>query len=296
MMIFKITYLSGGNKVKGYLCLPEGFDMSLSDLDSWITAFYENPGLLAERTAESLVRNNLSILSRKWPVLIYCRGGMGKIGSVKTSWLEQFARYDTVVFAPCYRGNEGGEGRDEFGGADQEDVFSAYRLLQSLPFVEKTQISVMGFSRGSINATQTATQMPDVHRLIIWSGVSDLAQTYEERITLRRMLKRVLGGTPARLPEAFASRSPIVLASRLHCPVLIIHGTRDEQVDYSHGSKMYERLMELGLPAELHTYPNYGHHFPSDIHLEAVNRMFEWIRTPDQHFSPAESEDTDTHH
>ncbi|MNX27798.1 Prolyl oligopeptidase family protein [compost metagenome] len=270
--------------------------MSLSDLDSWITAFYENPGLLAERTAESLVRNNLSILSRKWPVLIYCRGGMGKIGSVKTSWLEQFARYDTVVFAPCYRGNEGGEGRDEFGGADQEDVFSAYRLLQSLPFVEKTQISVMGFSRGSINATQTATQMPDVHRLIIWSGVSDLAQTYEERITLRRMLKRVLGGTPARLPEAFASRSPIVLASRLHCPVLIIHGTRDEQVDYSHGSKMYERLMELGLPAELHTYPNYGHHFPSDIHLEAVNRMFEWIRTPDQHFSPAESEDTDTHH
>lgn len=277
-MIFKITYLSGGNKVKGYLCLPEGFDISLIDLDSWITAFYENPSLQAERTAESLVRSNLSILLRQWPVLIYCRGGMGKIGSVKTSWLEQFARYDTVVFAPCYRGNEGGEGRDEFGGADQEDVFSAYRLLQSLPFVESTQISVMGFSRGSINATQTATQMPDVHRLIIWSGVSDLAKTYEERITLRRMLKRVLGGTPARQPEAFASRSPIVLASRIHCPVLIIHGTRDEQVDYSHGSKMYERLMELGLPAELHTYLNYGHHFPGDIHLEAVNRMFEWIR------------------
>ncbi|USB32177.1 prolyl oligopeptidase family serine peptidase [Paenibacillus sp. YPG26] len=296
MTIFKITYLSDGNRVKGYLCLPEGFDISLSELNSWITGFYGKPSLQAERIAESLIRSNRSITSRAWPVLIYCRGGMGKVGSVKTSWIEQFARHDTVVFAPCYRGNEGGEGRDEFGGADQEDVNSAYRLLQSLPFVDKSQISLMGFSRGSINATQTATVMRDVHRLVIWSGVSDLAQTYEERITLRRMLKRVLGGTPVRQPEAFASRSPIMLAEHIPCPVLIIHGTRDEQVDYSHGWKMYERLMELGLPAELHTYQGYGHHFPENTHLEAVRRMFKWLGTPAQHFSPKEFEDTDNHH
>ena len=33
--------------------------------------------------------------------------------------------------------------------------------------------------------------------MILWSGVSDLAQTYEERIDLRRMMKRVIGGTPS---------------------------------------------------------------------------------------------------
>lgn len=43
----------------------------------------------------------------RWPVLIYCRGGLGNYGGVNTAWLEQFVNKGYIVFAPSYRGNEG---------------------------------------------------------------------------------------------------------------------------------------------------------------------------------------------
>ena len=34
--------------------------------------------------------------------------------------------------------------------------------------------------------------------LVSWGGVSDMVLTYEERKDMRRMMKRVIGGTPKR--------------------------------------------------------------------------------------------------
>jgi dipeptidyl aminopeptidase/acylaminoacyl peptidase len=214
----------------------------------------------------------------KLPALIYCRGGIGKVGRVKTQWIEQFANHGYAVFAPSYRGNEGGEGRDEFGGADQEDVLAAYRFVQNLPFVQKDRISVMGFSRGSINATKLTVQSTGISKLILWSGVSDLSQTYEERIDLRRMLKRVIGGTPNKLPAEYESRSPLLMANEIQCPILLIHGTDDVQVDFSHSLHMYNKLMELQSDVTFHRYEGLEHHFPAQIHIQAVDRMFHWLK------------------
>ncbi|OAB39771.1 alpha/beta hydrolase family protein [Paenibacillus glacialis] len=276
-MISHITYISDGLKVKGYLSLPHGYDLPTTELESLINQSYDTTELPVTKLASSLQPTHQDLRTVQWPVLIYCRGGIGKVGRVKTDWIEQFSNFGHIIFAPTYRGNEGGEGRDEFGGSDQEDVLSAYRLLENLPFVDKKRISVMGFSRGSINATHTAATIPNVHRLICWSGVSDLAQTYEERIDLRKMLKRVIGGTPTRTPESYQVRSPLHMVEQLHCPVLIMHGTKDTQVDFSHGLHMYNKLIEVGVPAEFHKYEDCDHHLPLDTHLLAIDRMFQWI-------------------
>ncbi|WP_438350404.1 alpha/beta hydrolase family protein [Paenibacillus sp. FA6] len=276
-MIFHITYLSDGLKVKGYLSLPHGYDLPTSELESFIAQSYGSMKLPVTELASSIHPALQDLRSRQWPVLIYCRGGVGKVGRVKTDWLEQFSNYGHIIFAPTYRGNEGGDGRDEFGGSDQEDVLSAYRLLEGLPFVDENRISVMGFSRGSINATHTATQIPKVHKLIHWGGVSDLTQTYEERVDLRKMLKRVVGGSPNKIPESYQLRSPIFMADKIQCPVLIMHGTQDTQVDFSHGLNMYNKLVEAGVPTEFHPYDGHDHHLPLDTHLVAIKRMFQWI-------------------
>ncbi|CAM2871186.1 prolyl oligopeptidase family serine peptidase [Paenibacillus sediminis] len=276
-MMYHITYLSDGLKVKGYLSLPYGFGLPISELQSSLSQFYGSSDLPIRQISRNIHPEEQDIRQRKWPVLIYCRGGIGRVGSVKTDWLEQFSNHGHIIFAPSYRGNEGGEGRDEFGGQDQEDVFSAYRFLESLPFVDSDRISVMGFSRGSINAAHTAVQMRNVCKTIFWGGVSDLAKTYEERIDLRRMLKRVIGGSPAKKPEAYEARSPIYMAERIQSPVLIMHGTQDIQVDFSHGLNMYNKLKKLGTNTEFHRYEGYGHHMPPDIHKLAIERMFKWI-------------------
>ncbi|WP_308420398.1 alpha/beta hydrolase family protein [Paenibacillus segetis] len=249
----------------------------MSDLQTWIESHYSSTELPITQIASSIKPNKQDIRVQKWPVLIYCRGGIGRVGSVKTHWLEQFANYGHIIFAPSYRGTEGGEGRDEFGGQDQEDVLAGYRLLTSLPFVDANRISVMGFSRGSINATLTVVNQPQVNSCIFWSGVSDLAQTYDERIDLRKMLKRVIGGSPMKTPDSYVARSPIAMAEQIHCPVLVIHGTGDNQVNFSHGLQMRNKLQELGADVTFHPYEGLGHHFPTDIHNRAIERMYSWI-------------------
>ncbi len=276
-MISHITYISDGLKVKGYLSLPHGYDLPTEELESLINHSYDSTELPVTKLASSVPPTHQDLRSQQWPVLIYCRGGIGKVGRVKTDWLEQFSNFGHIIFAPTYRGNEGSEGRDEFGGSDQEDVLSAYRLMESFPFVDKNRISIMGFSRGSINATHTAATIPSVHRLVCWGGVSDLAQTYEERVDLRKMLKRVIGGTPTKIPESYHIRSPLGMVEQLLCPVLIMHGTDDTQVDFSHGLHMYNRLIEVGVPATFHRYEGGDHHLSLDTHLLAIERMFQWI-------------------
>ncbi|BFH17601.1 prolyl oligopeptidase family serine peptidase [Paenibacillus melissococcoides] len=277
-MLLHLTYLSGGHKVTGYLSLPPGSRLDPERLGLWLRGLYACPELpRPTETACGWPPERRDMSAGRWPVLLYCRGGMGKFGRVRTHWLEQFSSHGYIVFAPCYRGNEGGEGRDEFGGADTEDVRAAWRMLAQLPFVDARRISIMGFSRGAINAARTAASAPGIHRLILWSGVSDLAQTYEERVDLRRMLKRVLGGTPARQEAAFRLRSPLHLAERIGCPVLLIHGTEDEQVPYAHAIRMRDRLASLGKESTLHAYAGEGHLFPPGKHREAVERMFRWI-------------------
>ncbi|MBP2001222.1 dipeptidyl aminopeptidase/acylaminoacyl peptidase [Paenibacillus shirakamiensis] len=313
MNIYRVSYTSGKYVVKGYLAFPPRCHVSSEQLEQWMNPA-QSPELPLELIAQSMENPLPHWSGQKWPVFLYCRGGIGKVGSVKTKWLEDFARHDQIVFAPCYRGNEGGQGRDEFGGADREDVFSAFRILQSLPCVNAEKISVMGFSRGAVNAAELASgddqwtdaalhqrlsagmnsiaklsyveqseyhllksPLPRVYRLILWSGVSDLSQTYEERIELRRMFKRVIGGTPHRLPQAYADRSPLFMASALPCPILVIHGTDDPQVDYSHGERMVAKLQELALDVTFHTYEGYAHHFPEAVHQTAIQRMFQWI-------------------
>lgn len=294
-----MTYSSDTLRVKAYLYLPQG--CSLPDITTYETS---HPGSISSAFPDfasihkplhlhlqplashypAATIHDTDNLTEQWPVLIYCRGGLGSYGGVNTVWLEQFVHKGYIVFAPSYRGNEGGEGRDEYGGKDAEDVHAAYRLIQRLPFVDPTRISLMGFSRGAINAVHTATaynEGPDrVHKLVLWSGVADVERTYHERTDLRRTLKRVLGGSPRAVPEAYLARSPLSKANKLSCPVLIMHGTSDTQVNYSHGTRMYHWLKRRGADVTFHAYGGQDHHFHEKIHQSAVNNMFDWLAAP----------------
>lgn len=276
-MIYLVTYMSDQWKVKGYLALPYGYGLPDAEIRQALNRHYRRSDLTADPVSVPILPGLRDVRSRRWPALVYCRGGIGHVGRVQTHWLETFSRHGHVIFAPAYRGSESGAGRDEFGGGDVEDVLSAWRLLASLPFVDGNRISLMGFSRGSVNAARAAVSLDKPRKLAIWGGVADLAKTYEERPDLRKMLKRVIGGTPSGKPDAYTARSPVAWADQIRCPVLIIHGTMDKQVDFSHGHAMYEALRKHGKDADFHRYEGCGHHFPPQMHEIAVERMFHWI-------------------
>nr|WP_213581831.1 prolyl oligopeptidase family serine peptidase [Paenibacillus sp. J2TS4] len=239
MTAYKVTYASQGLLVKGYLILPE-------------------QGL-------------------PLPGLLYCRGGIGRVGMVQLSRAMALAKLGYVVFAPFYRGNEGGEGRDEFGGADRQDVFSALTLLRSLNETTSDPISVIGFSRGAVMALLAAKKCTGIGPVVVWSGVSDLRLTYEERVDLRRMLKRVVGH-PRKEPDKYIDRSPVEWAEQVNSPILIIHGSEDDHVSPEHAYRLARALQAAGKEHSLLIREGLGHRFPKVEDEQTMMTIHLWIQ------------------
>ncbi|MDF2720514.1 MAG: prolyl oligopeptidase [Paenibacillus sp.] len=238
LLLEKITYWSQGLKVKGLLCTPDA--------------------------------------AQPLPGLVYCRGGIRNVGMVRIARLVTLARRGYTVFAPFYRGNDGGEGYEDFGGEDRYDLFNGIRLLQELPVVNSGQVPLIGFSRGAIMALLAAKSCPGVGPVVVWGGVSDLLLTYEERIDLRRMLKRVVGH-PKKDEPAYVSRSPACWAEQIGSPVLIIHGTKDEHVGVEHAHRLAQALEAAGKPYALHLYQERAHVFPREEDEQVLDSIFRWI-------------------
>ena len=60
-----------------------------------------------------------------------------------------FASQGFVVLASQYRGNDGGEGRDEVGGADVADVMALMQVALRLPYTDAANVFLYGLSRGA---------------------------------------------------------------------------------------------------------------------------------------------------
>ncbi|RSK57849.1 alpha/beta hydrolase family protein [Bacillus canaveralius] len=209
--------------------------------------------------------------------LLYLRGGIKNVGKVRPARIAQFAAEGFVVFAPFYRGNQGGEGNEDFAGEDRHDGFSAFCLLQNHPRVSR--VHVFGFSRGGVMALLTGIQFPEAASVVTWGGVSDMFLTYVERKDLRRMMKRVIGGTPTKYPERYQLRTPLFELERLQAPVLIIHGVQDKNVSIEHAFRLEKRLRELGKSVTRWYFDQFTHYFPPAVNRKIVDDLTNWMKT-----------------
>jgi len=101
-----------------------------------------NIGATAIRDVGYLVRPR-DLASRRFPVIIFNRGGFLDRGNIESFNLVDFNRLSEegfVVLASQYRGNDGGEGREELGGTDLDDVSNLLATARSLPYTDATNI------------------------------------------------------------------------------------------------------------------------------------------------------------
>ncbi|MBO0602980.1 S9 family peptidase [Sporosarcina sp. E16_3] len=236
----EITYLSDGLKVKGLMAEP--------------------------------------ITEGNYEGIIYLRGGMQHIGMVRPARIAQFASQGFVVFAPYYRGNRGGEGRDEFAGADRQDAVNAVDVLKQNRKTNVEKIHLFAFSRGGIMALWTAILREDITSVVTWSGVSDIVFTYHERKDMRRMMKRVIGGTPNNMPDEYRNRTALFRVDEIDAPVLIIHGMIDENVSFQQAVLLENALREHKKVYETWYFPAYTHFIPPVMNAQLVRDLCGWMR------------------
>ncbi|MCU9614283.1 prolyl oligopeptidase family serine peptidase [Caldibacillus lycopersici] len=238
--LYYVTYLSDGLRVKGLLAEPKAGDT------------YDG--------------------------FLYLRGGIKNVGKVRPSRITQFASEGFIVFAPFYRGNQGGEGDEDFGGDDRYDAFSGFELLVNHPRVKEKRVHIFGFSRGGIMAIWTALQYSNATSIVTWGGVSDVILTYEEREELRRMMKRVIGGTPWKNPEGYQNRTPLYHLEKLNAPLLIIHGKKDRNVSIEHAILLEKLAITHGKKVETWYFEEFTHYFPPQVNRNVVRELSAWMK------------------
>ncbi len=238
--LYVLTYYSKGLQVKGLLAEPVGNE------------FYDG--------------------------FLYLRGGIKGIGMVRPARIAQFASEGFIVFAPYYRGNRGGQGNEDFAGDDREDAYSAFDILKAHPRVRSHRVHIFGFSRGGIMALFTGVERQEATSIVTWGGVSDMVLTYMERKDMRRMMKRVIGGTPSKVPDSYKWRTPLYRAEEIKSPILIIHGEKDKNVTVDHAYRLEKRLKELGKKVESYYFPEYTHYFPPKVNRDIVKMVCKWMK------------------
>ncbi|MCJ7842676.1 prolyl oligopeptidase family serine peptidase [Lederbergia sp. NSJ-179] len=243
--LFLLTYISGGLRVKGLLAEPNQ--------------------------------------SGQYDGFLYLRGGIKSVGMVRPARIAQFASEGFIVFAPFYRGNRGGEGNEDFAGDDRHDAFSGFELLLNYPRVHSNRIHIFGFSRGGVMALLTGLEYGQAASVVTWGGVSDVALTYVERVDLRRMMKRVIGGSPKTSLEEYEWRTPLFEMEAMKPPVLIIHGMLDDNVSIEHAYRLEKRLRTLGKRVETWYFDNYTHYFPPAINRKVVKDLCLWMKQQRSH-------------
>ena len=212
-----ITYSSDGLKVKGYLVIPAG----------------RGP----------------------FPCLISNRGGNREFGAISDigafAWLGAMAHWGYAVIASQYRGVAGGDGMEEFGGADVNDVLNLISVLESLPEADASRIGMWGASRGGMMTYLALARTDRLKAAVIAAGVSNSFDTVKRRPDMEtEVYAELVPDWKTSREAALIARSAVRWADKLSkdTPILLIHGTADWRVDCSQSLEMANALVALKHP------------------------------------------------
>jgi len=237
----KITYNSDGLKIKGYISYPTD-------------------------------------KSKEFPCVIWNRGGIGNRGAIDSftarGMFGQIASWGYVVLATQYRGNDGGEGEDEFGGDDVDDVLNLIPLADEIENADSANWGIEGWSRGGMMTYLALTRTNIFKCAIVSGGIANLRCSSDESPFMRRLFEVTMGKyKDEEFYEKCESRSIVKFADKLSkdTPILIIHGTEDERVLPHDSMELSYKLLELNIPFRLLMLEG-GDHFMKK-HRKEVDEM-----------------------
>lgn len=234
---------SDGTKIPGYLTLPPGSD------------------------------------GKNLPAIVMPHGGPGSRDVWGFDWLSQFfAARGYAVMQPNFRGSAGyGSeffGKNGFKAWDTAigDVNDAGRWLVEQGIADPDKMGAVGWSYGGYAALQSQVVDPDLFKAIVAiAPVSDLELLREEnrRYTSYTYWDRVIGTGPH-----VEAGSPARHAEKFKAPVLLVHGTLDQNTSVAQSKLMEDRLQSAGKQVDYLEFKGLDHYI---VHSQARSIMLKRI-------------------
>lgn len=223
------------------------------------------------------------IIDDKAPVIIFNRGGNQEFGKLTDRhakfWFSRYTDRGYVVLASQYRGNDGGEGQEEFGGSDLNDVKALIDVVKQTDYMDNDQIYMIGGSRGGMMTYMACRNSDDIKAATVFVGLSDCIESYENRDQgMKNVLTSLIGGTPEEKEEEYIKRSAYYWADEITVPIYIFHGgEKDWRVSTNQAVKMAQKLEEYSKEYKLKIYEDEGHSFSDEAFTDMFEETMIWF-------------------
>ncbi len=206
--------------------------------------------------------------SKRFPVIIFNRGGFLDIGKIEPFNHVDFTRLAEegfVVLASQYRGNDAGEGHEELGGADLDDVSNLLETARSLPYADTTNVFMYGVSRGGMMTFLEMKRNFPINAAAVVGAVYDVAAFGERAPGVLAEAVKLIPAYERKGLSALQERSVMNWPDALNRPLLMIHGSDDEEVPAAEALTFAAKFSTLKRPYEIVVYAG-------DVHEVAMNR------------------------
>lgn len=196
-----------------------------------------------------------------YPLVIFNRGGNRDYGALSPLSMcainAGLVAEGFVVLASQYRGTQNSAGKDEFGGAEVNDINNLVKTAASLPNVDTSQMGLFGWSRGGMMSYLALKQNPVFKTIVVGNGVSDLKAELAFRPLMEtRVFAECIPNYWNRKEEALRERSVIFWIDELpkSCSYLIICGSEDQVVDPANSRNLAREFERLQYSCELREF------------------------------------------
>ena len=158
---------------------------------------------------------------------------------------------------------------DYIGPLTLKVLTDGFRKFKKESYVDADRMGIYGYSRGGMAASLLAVRLDDVRAAVFGAGIYDFQKAHDEvKIPgIRENMEKETGMTEAAVKE----RSSVFQMEKLKCPVLILHGEKDENVPVSQAYLLRDRLTALKKDFEIKLYPDRPHGIGPEVTTETID-------------------------
>ncbi|KAG6424219.1 hypothetical protein SASPL_114634 [Salvia splendens] len=183
--------------------------------------------------------------------LLYSHGNAADLGQMLELFLELRAHLRVNIMSYDYSGYGASSGKPSELNT-YYDIEAVYECLKNEYGIKQEDVILYGQSVGSGPTLHLASRFPMLRGVVLHSAIlSGIRVLYNVKVTFW-----------------FDIFKNIDKIRNVNCPVLVIHGTNDEIVDFSHGKRLWELAREKYDPlwvkgaghCNIETFPEYIKH------------------------------------